>query len=697
MKERVLTAVVAVALAVSLVLVIWQGSFTFGEYAPTSIEQTWLFWSVSTLMFLLMVTLGFMLFRTAVRLYVEGRTSRTGAGIKTKMVVGALALTFIPVFFMVLFSVYVLNRNLEKWFSRPAENVQLNLSEIGVALDRAAREKAEAQADWLAGLPAVRDYLATGVRDDAFFDALCKKRDIGPVYLALEGEQKLPVCPVPEEEAGGGPVVVRIPVYAHSGDEAALVLTTRVAEDMATRQEEISRHISEYEQLRQSRKATRSAYLLLLSLITLFILFVATWIALFLAKQINVPIAALLAAAAQVRRGRLSYRINVTAMDELGSLVRAFNEMTEGLESSARELELRRRFIEAIVDNIPSGVVSISADGTIRTANRALAQIFGAETAEAAAQIEDLFPRSEGPELRYMMNRARRTRVAARQFEFSRGARSLHLAVTISSLESAEAGGFVVVIEDTTELLRAQKTMAWREVARRIAHEMKNPLTPISLAAQRIGRQLDKAPGDGRRSPEELERILRECSATISQEVESVRTLVDEFSHFARFPAAEPEPADLNEVVETGLAVFQGRLDGVTVTRSLEPGLPLVKIDREQFKRVIVNLVDNSCEAMSGSALKQLLVATRTAGPDAVELVVADTGCGVSLEDREKLFLPYFSTKGRGTGLGLAIVNQIVTDHGANIRVENNRPSGSRFIVDIPVAVIEQQPVENKA
>jgi two-component system, NtrC family, nitrogen regulation sensor histidine kinase NtrY len=698
MKERVLTAVGAIALAVSLVLVIWQGSFTFGEYAPTSIEQTWMFWLVSTLIFLLMVTLGFMLFRTAYRLYLEAGASSGGTGIKTKMVVGALALTFIPVFFMVLWSVSVLNRNLDKWFSRPAENVQLNLQEISHSLEKATRDKAEAQADWIGDLTQLQDYLTTGVRDDQFFDTLCEKRAIGPVYLLVGESNRLSVCPEPPEASSASQIEVRIPVFAYSGDEAVLVLSSRVPEDLAARQSEINRHIAEYEQLRQGRRATRGTYLLLLSLITLFILFVATWFALFLAKQINVPIAALLMAAAQVRRGNLGYRVDVTAIDELGSLVRAFNEMTESLESNSRELELRRRFIEAVVDNIPSGVASISARGAILMANSALTQIFTVERVQEAERIDDLFPAEEAPELRYLMNRSRRTSVATRQFDFTLDGRPLHLAVTVSSLEGGENQGFVVVIEDTTELLRAQKTVAWREVARRIAHEVKNPLTPISLSAQRIDRQVDKAcRGESPPRPE-IAAILKECASTISQEVESVRTLVDEFSRFARFPSAKPVPADLNEVVEAALAVFQGRLDKINLKVSLAPDLATVKIDRDQFKRVIVNLVDNSCESMTDSPVKELLVATRLAGADAVELLVADTGSGVSIEEKEKLFLPYFSTKGRGTGLGLAIVNQIIADHGAQIRVEDNIPMGTRFIVDIPTRTVPaEEPVESRA
>jgi nitrogen fixation/metabolism regulation signal transduction histidine kinase len=216
-------------------------------------------------------------------------------------------------------------------------------------------------------------------------------------------------------------------------------------------------------------------------------------------------------------------------------------------------------------------------------------------------------------------------------------------------------------------------------VARRVAHEIKNPLTPIALCADRIGRQLGRAAGP------DTDRILRECSITISREVETVKTLIDEFSQYARLPAAQPVPSDLNAVVENALSVFAGRLDGIELSTDLAAALPSVNIDRDQIKRVVVNLVDNAAEAMRDSLVKQLYIATRSTEPDSVELVVADTGCGISSEDKEKLFLPYFSTKGRGTGLGLAIVNRILADHDAVIRVEDHAPQGARFIVDIRV------------
>jgi hypothetical protein len=260
---------------------------------------------------------------------------------------------------------------------------------------------------------------------------------------------------------------------------------------------------------------------------------------------------------------------------------------------------------------------------------------------------------------------------------------SLNVAVTVATLKhQGEGSGYVVVFEDLSDLLKAQKQAAWREVARRVAHEIKNPLTPIALSAERIQRHLDRAKAEDAASLA----VIRSCAETIEGAVETVRQLVDEFSTLARFPVAKPQPADINEVIETALSMFNGRLDGIGLHKSLASDLPKVMADSEAIKRAVANLVDNAAEALQGSVVREIEISTSlVASRDAVEITVADTGHGVTRELKEKLFLPYFSTKKRGTGLGLAIVSRIVEDHHGSIRVEENHPVGTRFVVELPV------------
>lgn len=684
-KRRVLYGLGVVLLAILVTLVVWQTSFRLGDFGPSSPTQTLLFWAVSTLIFLLMVILGFMLVRTGVNLYIERQSNREGSRIRTKLVIGALALSILPVIFLVLFSWGVLNRNLLTWFSRPGEGIKQDLVDLAGAMDRTVQEKAQAQAKWLASLPEVRDALEIPDAPHAdFFKRQCKDNAIDRLSVQRPDGSSTSLCIGPTDL--DTMITARAPVLADGRVIGMISLSAHMPIDLGEKRRDIEAQVHEYDQLSANRRYIRTLYTALLVLISLFILFVAVWIALKLARQISGPISALLGAAGEIRKGNLGYRVQTAAIDELATLVRAFNEMTRELEGNSRELESRRRFTEAILESIPTGVISLTSDGSIQRVNRALKGIFPEDAIQRATRLEDLFSREDTAEIKYLMKRARRTGLAASQLEFQVRRRMLHLAVTVSALDDTVRPGFVLVLEDTSELLRAQKSAAWHEVARRIAHELKNPLTPISLCAERIDRQLDRGAPSA-----EAERILRECSATILKEVGSVKTLVDEFSQFSRFPSACPVPSDLNDVVRNAMGVFAGRLDGIDVRIDTAQNLPLVHIDPEQFKRVVVNLVDNAAEAMQDSLVKSLVVRTTAAPPEAVELIVADTGCGVSPEDKEKLFLPYFSTKGRGTGLGLAIVNRILADHGASIRVEDNQPVGARFIVEIPTIVPESE------
>ena len=687
MRNRYWIAAGLVLLATLIGFLIWMGSFSFGPLAPSTAGLTVVYWAVSTLIYILTVTLGFMLLRTVVKLFWERRSNREGSRIRTKLVVGALALSLLPAIFLVLFSYSLMNLNLRRWFSRPAENIEFSLIDASQAFDQQHRARLEAQANWIASMPQIRAIIESPLLDEkdriaSQFIDICRKNGITQMALELES-QTIPLCgsgqkPTPDELR----YVTRGEVPGWIAKRAAIRLSAELPPLLEQKQTEIEGYVRDYDKIRAERDRLNSVYIQYMALITLFILFVATWVALMLERQFSAPIAALLTAVTEVRKGNLEHRIKARAVDEMATLIRGFNEMLQELEANSKELERRRRFTEAILESIPTGVISVDSEGRIQRVNHALSNIFSKEEIAQAVRLEDLFSRDDTAELKYLMKRARRVGSSTSQVEYYTATQVFHVAVTVAALEEKLNSGFVIVLEDTSELLRAQKAAAWHEVARRIAHELKNPLTPISLCADRIMRQIDK----GVPTPDSL-RILRECAVIIAREVQSVKNLADEFSQFARFPAAQLAPTDLNRVITNGLAVFEGRLEGIERRIRLADDLPLVNIDPEQMKRVIVNLVDNAAEAMQDSLLKQLFVSTRLTTGDTVELVVADSGPGVSPEDKERLFLPYFSTKERGTGLGLAIVNHILAEHHASIRIEDNRPLGTQFIVEIPVAV----------
>ena len=274
--------------------------------------------------------------------------------------------------------------------------------------------------------------------------------------------------------------------------------------------------------------------------------------------------------------------------------------------------------------------------------------------------------------------------VTAAQFEIPVDKDKLNVSVTVSSVQHGKQRlGYVIVFEDYSELLKAQREAAWREVARRVAHEIKNPLTPIALSAERIRRHLERGLAPDQTSLT----VIHGCAETITEAVQTVRSLVDEFSSLARFPAAQPRPADINEIVEGTLAMFNGRLDGIHVEKQLDANLPLAMADPEAIKRALANLIDNAAEAMQRFLVREIHITTSLLdGRDGLEIMIADTGHGINREVKEKLFLPYFSTKKRGTGLGLAIVRRIIEDHHGSIRVEENKPAGAKFLVELPLA-----------
>jgi PAS domain S-box-containing protein len=677
MRKRLLYGLAIVLLVVSTVLVVWQGSFHQRDFIPENPGQTLILWAVSTLIFILMVTVGWILAREFIKLYVARQTNRPGSRIRTKLVVGAILLSCLPVFFLVLWSYEVLNLNLAAWFTNPVDQQVQLYSRAARALDTEMQRRLDLQAALLAELPRTHDALERFARDQGLSSAAILSAAGGP--LDVYGP-----WPVQPEEG-------RVAIGRHALASGSVVVAASVPVDAGRDLAQIKQFSDQWAETLGARKRIRVLDTMLMVLITMFVLFVATWLARILANRISTPLTAVLEGADEVRKGNLKHRVHARAEDELALLVHGFNQMTEALESGAIELDRRNRFTEAILESIPTGVLSIGADGSIQRVNAALSKIFPPELIGRATRLEDVFTREDTAEIKYLMKRARRTGAASGELDLRTETRNLHLSVTVAALESRLTSGFVVVLEDTSELLRAQKAAAWHEVARRVAHEIKNPLTPIALSAERMSRQLDKLdlpPGVGR--------IVRECADTIGKSVDSVKTLVDEFSHFARFPAAQPVRSDLNAVVGEALAIFKGRLEGITIRTSLAHGLPPVNLDRELFQRAVVNLVDNAAEAMQDSLVRSLYIATQPGAAETVELVVADSGCGVSPDDKEKLFLPYFSTKNRGTGLGLAIVSHIVTEHGGQIRVEDNEPVGARFTIELPAA-IESESAPNAA
>jgi two-component system, NtrC family, nitrogen regulation sensor histidine kinase NtrY len=379
---------------------------------------------------------------------------------------------------------------------------------------------------------------------------------------------------------------------------------------------------------------------------------------------------------------------------------RAVEHSTVQLSAANTALEARRSELETMLETIPNGVATLDADRRIVLANRALSEMMdpGGQRPFFGRAMEDVFPSEVVEVLDRLIQRSHRMGSASSEIELNGSpSGSMNILATVALLETPAAAerkrrdhqGYVLVLENATELLRAQKQSAWKEVARRVAHEIKNPLTPIGLSAEQIHRHINRlannlaevAPGKSAEPPSIA--VIRRCSEVITSSVESMRSLVDQFAALAEFPTARPKPADLNTIVENSLALFAGRMQTIQIVRKMSPDLPLVMADPEALKRALGNLIDNAAEAMQQSLFRELRIYTGLLENGMVELTIADTGSGLTDEMRERLFLPYFSTKQRGTGLGLAIAAKIIQEHQGTIRAEKNEPAGARFIIEL--------------
>lgn len=472
----------------------------------------------------------------------------------------------------------------------------------------------------------------------------------------------------------------------------------------------------QYWTLFRGRRQLRNLYMMLLLMMTCLALFASSWLALHLSKQVTKPVEALADAMDAIAAGDYGHRVKESATEELGELVRSFNHMAADLEGSRRAvdestaqlsvangaLEARRGELETMLETIPNGVATLDPQGRIVLANRALIEMMdpGGQSLFLGHAIHEVFPAEVVEVLDRLIKRSHRMGSASSELEVetpgNKFGGTLNLLATVALLEipmgndrvRREHRGYVIVLENATELLRAQKQSAWKEVARRVAHEIKNPLTPISLSAEQIRRHIDRLAGtletEGIESNSPS--VIRRSSEVISSSVESMRSLVDQFSALAEFPTAQPRPADLNTIVENSLAMFAGRMQSIKVVRRMGDKLPLVMADPEALKRALGNLIDNAAEAMQSSLLRELRITTCLLENSMVELTIADTGSGLTDEMRERLFLPYFSTKQRGTGLGLAIAGKIIQEHQGTIRAEKNVPAGAKFIIELRTA-----------
>lgn len=707
--------------------------------------RTFQLWMVSVLVVLALLILATILSRNLIKLYFERRSGLVGSRIKTKMVSIFVALSLLPAILLFSLAFWLVRGSIERWLSTPATKLQQDSNDIAAQYYDEASARARSYAETIAAragqygalgrpLPPdldqslselrrlyliddLRIYDARGVLAGEFgapvSSAVHKAQLTKLVDAALQGRpdfqrQRSPKdakaeftwASAPVRAPGGG--IIGAVVTEFQNPQSVYFKAASVVEDFAA-----------FTELQRERDAVRSTVLLIFALTALLIVFGFAWFAMYVAKRITVPIQALAEGAAAVTAGNLDYRVQCAAYDELEDLVASFNRMTAELQENKRHIEEvqndlrdsnvklddRRRNIETIVQAIPTGVMVLNSSYEVRTLNRAASSLLDVPPLAPDSRLDDVVKGPAFDTLRRMLRKSNVLGPVVRDFELNLKGKTLHLATTVTPLVdgAGQHTGWVIVMDDLTELLQAEKMAAWQEVARRLAHEIKNPLTPIQLSAERMlhrFRQMSQpsqaAAGDTwREQLEAYEGLLAECVRTIIQEADSLKTLVDEFSGFARLPGVRLEEADLHRVIENVLSLYNGRIQNVRIERNYDSGLPLIRLDAEQMKRVFINLFDNALEAMSGESTRAKVLKIRTSRNTqqrSVRIEIADTGRGFPKEYQDSVFLPYFSTRRGGTGLGLAIVRQVVSDHSGQVRAEPNSPLGTKIVIDLPLA-----------
>jgi len=686
-------------------------------------------YALSATNFMMLLALGFFLVRNVVKLVVERRRALPFARFRAKLVALLLGLTLIPAVLVLAVGSQVVLTAVDRWFNAPMEEVLSSANRIAQDYyrerQRVVTDEAARLAQGLSRLDLAAD--VDGVRAVVAPDVTQQRIGLVQVYRVIDGDGGVqsvvdvaaPNLPTGSTRAGGDRLAMRAvtgpsgewqldpvpgsdggqllrvaqPIRSPDGRLTGVVLASDfLTGEMADRARRMTKAYEDYTQLRVLKQPLAGVYLSFFVMVTLLILVGSTWMGLYLAKRITRPVQMLSAAAREIGAGRLEHRIEHQADDEFGIMVESFNAMAADLslrqrrleraavelEQRHQDVERRHRSVETILERIATGVVSIDAHGAIGRVNSAAARLLGLGPSAVGLPVAHVL----GPDLAAIaavLDHAARAKAesAAQEVSITRDGRELTLAVAATRLQGA--GGFegtVLVLDDVTPLIRAQKVAAWREVARRLAHEIKNPLTPIQLSAERLQRKL----GDPD-SPHHA--LVKECTSTIIGEVESLKGLVDEFSQFARMPAPKAVPASLNQVVSDALSLYAGIFADVTLRLDLGTDVPPVRLDAEQIKRVIINLVDNAVEAMERRGVI-VIETSHDAVHRIARVVVADDGPGIPAGERDKLFLPYYSTKRRGSGLGLAIVRRIVAEHGGNVEVTDNLPTGTRFTIELP-------------
>jgi len=685
--------------------------------------------AIINLNILLVLLFLFLIFRNLFKLVLERRRGVPGAKLRSKLVGAFIALSLVPTMLLFFVSAGFISSSIDSWFNNQVEKALDESLEVAQTYYRNSEANALYYADQLSNrikegkllneenLPKLKQLIKE--KQEEYNLGIVEVFSSTHEELVRVANPKLPIIeitaatsdPVREGLQGirfsqitpvGKADLIRgiVPVQSNWNPKdivGVVVVNYYVPYSLINKMKEISASVDQYKQTRSIKGQIQQSYVIVLLLISLIIIFLATWFGFHLARGITVPIQELATATTQVASGDLDIQLQTRSTDEIGTLVNAFNKMTsdlrqgrievinanQELQNSNLELDRRRNYMEIVLANVTAGVISIDRTGKLTTINKSAERMLNLNAERMLGKdFRDVIPATYMPKIMELLKELFYSEkgTVRQQTTIPIGNDKYTLMLNLTTLRDKHNNflGTVVVFDDLTQLYKAQRMAAWREVARRIAHEIKNPLTPIQLSAQRLRRRyLERFSSD--------DHVFDDCTRMISNQVDELKNLVNEFSSFARMPATKPSVNNLNDVVTECLTLYREAHKHIIFESSLDKNLPDTKFDREQIKRVIINLLENSVAAITGAGTIKLgSVYNREL--QIISLTITDTGCGIPADDKTRLFEPYFSTKKTGTGLGLAIVSTIIADHNGYIRVRDNQPKGSIFVIELPAS-----------
>lgn len=671
----------------------------------------------------LVLLLFFLIFRNVVKVFVERQSKILGSSLKSKLVLSFISFSSIPTALMLMIFVFYINSSLDKWFSVKSISVLKNSLEVNQEYIQSAKKKnyhfANEVSQQMQGL------LKSSKRKKNLSIEMSRLRELYAVdaieyYPSLFGKRTVVISKdeaIPEipgvsleflkkaiqqhseastlQEFGDGNLV-RVIVPLTKKGSGAIVVSSYIPFSLISKIDGISAAYEELKNLDPLQYPLRSIYLIVLVLMTLVIVLCATWFGFYLARQLSIPLESLGLATQRVAQGDYQPVEISTGSAEMNQLIGNFNQMMQYLDRSKSEvlqanrhltetlerLDEHSRYIQVVLSNVTTGVISIDQNGMITTVNHHASQLLGIETDQFVGRhIKAVLPLEYYNLFKELLTSMKSHQATSLQKELrlDLGGRSIPFQLTISLLQDEKGHdlGKVVVFDDLTPVINAQRAAAWTEVARRIAHEIKNPLTPIKLSAQR----LEKKFGSQIQDP-----AFANSIKMIIQQTDELKTLVNEFHHFARLPQLKAQLGSLNQCVDDALVLFRTAHKDVEIQFKPDASLPHFLFDPDQMKRVMLNLVDNAVAAVENQHQAKIEVITNyNEELKLAKVSVIDNGMGISEENRQRIFEPYFSTKESGTGLGLAIVKRIIEDHSGFIRALAHKPRGTKFVIELPI------------